>query len=215
MMGDKNSRFLVVGPLSWLWDKCRVRTLTASCRCVPGILYAKMKIMRPLFFLCLVGSCGLVQAAIYKHIDVNGRVTYSTTPLKGAVRISTDLDEKKREAEVAEQAKQAVLALKNKQKNTAPLAGQTQVKSTNHTAGGDVCRVVDVATQKVRDTQRGRILAAELNGEIVLQQQTQNKLISERAAIPPNASRIKQLEEDLRVHDNNIRALQKEINRMK
>src|SRR5690606_29435760 len=102
-------------------------------------------------------------------------------------------------------------------KNERPATGQTSAM-TQHMAvnsGNDVPRMIDAATQKIRDTQRGRILASELNTERALQQETQKKLASERALPIPNGERIKQLEEDLRVHHNNISALQREINRAK
>lgn len=173
-----------------------------------------MKITKTLCFIGLWGAAGLVHAVIYKHIDANGRTTYSTSPIKGGKQIATDAEEKQREAK--EEAKRAMRAAKHKQKNAEPAPGQISATTPGTpSAGSELPRTVDAATQKMRDTQRGRILASELQTEKALQQDTQKKLANERDLPVPNEERIKQLEEDLQVHHKNINALQKEINRIR
>jgi hypothetical protein len=169
-----------------------------------------MNIIKLLPFIGLGMLTGLVHAAIYKHIDANGRTTYSTTPIKGAKRITTDAEEKNREAEIAEKVK-ALLVLKNKHKHEKA-AQQSAVISPKISSPIALPQTVDTATQKMRDTQRKRILMTELQTEMAMQQETQQRLAHER--LRPNSERIKQLEEDLRVHHNNIEALQKEMRRI-
>ncbi len=45
---------------------------------------------RLLFMLLCLGHAGLVQADIYKYIDRDGHVTYSSTPIKGAKKLNLE-----------------------------------------------------------------------------------------------------------------------------
>ncbi len=46
--------------------------------------------LRLLFTLLCLGHIGWAQADIYKYVDRDGRVTYSSTPLKGAKKLNLE-----------------------------------------------------------------------------------------------------------------------------
>ena len=51
-----------------------------------------IRIMKPcyLFILLCAGHIGWVQAEIYKHIDADGHVTYSSAPMKGSKKLDLE-----------------------------------------------------------------------------------------------------------------------------
>ena len=185
-----------------------------------------MKSISYLYFLALCGISSTVSAVIYKHTDIHGRVTYSSTPIKGATRITTDPEEKRREKMLAEKTA-AAKRLQSKKTTDSQTTFATQpgsVPTLQNKAlpgtliarsGTGISPQIDPAIQKARDTQRGRILASELNAELALYQKTQKNIASERAKPNPDRSQINTWEDDLRVHENNIAALKKEIQRIK
>lgn len=163
----------------------------------------------------LAGTAESSLADIYKSVDANGRVTYSSKPIKGAQRILTDPDDIRRQekidkevADTVEKARQAAAS----KKNASATAGSSPSPATS---GNGVARTVDTATQKARDSQRERILTAELNDEIARLKASQQNLALEQTVGKRDAVRIKQLEDDIRIHENNVTALQKEISRVK
>lgn len=179
-------------------------------------LPSQLAIRQLLCCLYVSGVTIVTQAAIYKHMDVHGRVTYSSAPMKGAIRITTDPEEKKRETDRAESFRQARKTATPKQNSVirsmqTPMPMQTSPGSPTE----NLPRTIDTMTQKARDSQRSRILATELHSEMAMQQETQLKLTHERSTAYPSVIRIQQLEDDLCVHNNNIGALQKEIQRMR
>lgn len=188
-----------------------------------------VNVMRSIFYLYFFALCGIsstVSAVIYKHIDIHGRVTYSSTPIKGAIRITTDPEEKRREKMLADKAL-ATKQLQSKKTADVPTTSASpsgsaptlQSKTLPGTLvirpGMDIATKIDPVIQKTRDTQRGRILTYELNAEFALYQKTQKNIAAERAKSNPDRAQLNTWEDDLRVHENNIAALQKEIQRIK
>lgn len=152
---------------------------------------------------------GSVFAAIYKHIDRDGRTIYSSTPIKGAVKITTDPEEKKQEALLAK--KQS-----NTQKQTTvnqTSGGRKEITTADSHAYASY--KIDATTQKARDKQRYDILENELGVELALRQKTQKNIARISRETNPNTEELKTLEEDLRIHESNIAALKKEIQRIK
>ena len=173
------------------------------------MLRIKMKMTNSLFLIGLFLIAGQAQAAIYKHIDSTGRVTYSNKPLKGAIQITTYLEDK-------QQAKHAVNNEKKKGSSTVgPIHRQLKAPTMADTIMNTASSKIDAATQKSRDIQREYILTSELSREIAMQKEGEERLVIERMAPNPNATHIKQLEDDLQVHTKNIMALKREIKYMK
>jgi len=152
--------------------------------------------------LLLVGGClsvSCVHAEIYKHIDENGRVTYSNIPIKGAKKLNLD-------------PVTVVPAAKPK------LAGAA---ASNSPAGFPK---VDADTQKARDGMRHKILEEELAAEIRLLSESRQTLAEAEAAragkdaakLPAKfLERLQQLKDSMTLHEKNIQALKIEIANLK
>lgn len=142
---------------------------------------------------CLFPVVG--HAEIYKHVDENGRVTYSNIPIKGAKKLNLD-------------PLPVVPAIKPKVANASP-AGFPKV---------------DADTQKKRDDVRHRILDDELAAEErLLQEARQTLKDAENARSGKDAAklpakyleRLQQLKEGVTLHEKNIQALKVEIANLK
>lgn len=147
-----------------------------------------------LLFGCLA-TIG-VHAEIYKHTDEDGRVTYSNIPIKGAKKLNLD--------------PLPVTPPPTKPKISAPSpAGFPKV---------------DTDTQKKRDDLRHKILADELAAEEKLLNEAKHALNEEASAqvgkdprsLPPKVlDRLRQLKENVSLHEKNIHALKLEIANLK
>lgn len=163
--------------------------------------------------LISLGCCLLLStsafSAIYRHVDVDGRTIYSSTPIKGAVKITTDPEEKKQEAadkkQQVNQKKFVSEHAENKKSGRASMPNSATY--TSHK--------IDMTTQKARDKQRFDILENELSIELALRQKTQKNIHNEQAKSDFNPELLSSFKEDLRVHESNIVALRKEMQRLK
>jgi hypothetical protein len=181
---------------------------------------------------CLASPLALAQTTIYKHVDDNGRVTYSNRPMKGAVVV--DLEPI---STVPLQAPSAAPA-----KPAAKPAAKPSVAVVTPRPAPTTLAAVDRDTQKGRDELRRRILEDELAQEEKalsevrrsLQQEQQNptlvaavRLAQEaadptpaqqaemRANIDRASGRIRGLQATAAEHEKNIEALKKELGALK
>jgi hypothetical protein len=161
-----------------------------------------MKIRNALWLLLLAPLT--VQADIYKSVDADGHVTYSSTPSKGSKRLDIGPPPKATPAEAAPRRRNAEPAAENFPR-------------------------VDRATQQNRDDVRRRILQEELS--------TEQKLLVEAKAnlqageenpevfrgkdgktyrnVAKYDAKIRDLTEEVDLHQRNIEALQTELSRLK
>lgn len=132
-----------------------------------------------------------VQAEIYKHVDADGRVTYSNIPIKGAQKLNLD-------------PLPVVPAHKPKVSAPSP-AGFPKV---------------DADTQKRRDDMRHKILEDELATEDRLLAEAKQALAEAEATqvgrdsrnLPQKfLDRLRQLKDNVTLHERNIHALKIEI----
>lgn len=147
--------------------------------------------------LRLMTACGLVwvvaaQADIYKFIDDQGNVTYTNIPRPGAKKLVLDLPRPP-----------AATVPKN-------AAGEESRRGAA-SSPADFPRV-DPNTQRRRDDMRRKLLLEELASE-------QRNLEAARRALAtatrqPGAD-INELAERVRMHENNIQMLNKELSRMR
>ncbi|MDE2310935.1 MAG: DUF4124 domain-containing protein [Betaproteobacteria bacterium] len=142
---------------------------------------------RYLFILLCAGHIGWAQAEIYKHIDADGHVTYSSSPMKGAKK----------------------LELEPMNISSPPARARN-----SETSPSDFPRV-DSETQKSRDGTRRNILEDELAAEEkLLADARQNlKKNEEKEETPP--ARIKTLQEQVSLHKKNVDALKSELANLK
>jgi hypothetical protein len=132
---------------------------------------------------CLIPSLAL--ADIYKSVDADGHVTYSSAPIKGGKKIVLSAP--------AQSASSHVRA-----------------SATPH----DFPRVTD-ETQKGRDGSRRKILDDELKVEIGLMEAAKQGLQVAEAHRPRDAEKVKELARQLELHQGNIAALKTELAKLK
>lgn len=151
--------------------------------------------MKSSFIIILLCLCSTAQAEIYKHVDADGQVTYSSAPTKGAKKLN--------------------LGIPRKPPTTSARNNPTPANFPK----------VDSATQKSRDSARYKILEDELASEIKLLAETRQQLTDSTAnpelytgsdgkATPDSArhaDKIKSLQRRIRLHEQNIEALRAEL----
>ncbi|WP_047395444.1 DUF4124 domain-containing protein [Chitinibacter sp. ZOR0017] len=145
-------------------------------------------------------------ADIYKYVDENGNVTFTNTPVKGAVRIMSEPAPRRAESSGG-----------GSSSATQPRANKVNVPSPANFPR------VDAATQKSRDTNRRQILNDELTSEQnalamarkALQEAESTKSADEKANPKLYLDRIGRLRETIVMHEKNTAALQAEISRMR
>ena len=156
--------------------------------------------LRYLLMLCSLCHIGWAQAEIYKRIDADGHVTYSSTPLKGS----------------------KVLHLTPLPTIPPPPRERVQESATNFPR-------VDSATQKQRDNSSRKILENELASEEKallearsnLQKGLENPELSVKdgkssANVTKQNEKISALQKQVLTHERNIVALKSELsNRVK
>jgi multidrug resistance efflux pump len=155
------------------------------------------------FFLTLL--CTPTWADIYKYVDESGNVTFTNTPIKGAVRI---------------------LAEPNAPRRSNTEGGSTtSVNRSPRVAAPSPVNFprVDAATQKSRDSNRKQILADELaneqamltNAQKALREADANRSADEKNNPKLYLERIGRLRETIFMHEKNLAALQAEISRVR
>ena len=154
---------------------------------------------RLLFVILCLSHAGMTYAEIYKRVDAQGHVTYSSEPLKGAKRL-----------------------------DLKPLPTMPGTRSSQRSTPEDFPRV-DSQTQRSRDATRRTILEDELASEEKLLAASRENLKSIENNPEPlvgqdgipfrnagkQAEKVKAAQELIASHEQNIRALRTEILNLK
>lgn len=142
---------------------------------------------RYLFILLCAGHIGWAQAEIYKHIDADGHVTYSSSPMKGSKKLNLE----------------------------PPNISTPPARVRNSEASPADFPKVDSSTQKSRDGTRRNILEDELAAEEKLLAGARRNLKEgeENAETPPG--KMKSLQEQVSLHQKNVGALKSELANVK
>ena len=150
-------------------------------------------------------------AEIYKHVDADGRITYTNIKTKGATRLDIDPD--------------ANVIKNNHSRNNKANSGASNAR----TATPSDFPKVDKETQSNRDGKRQEILQSELEAEKIALEQAK-KAYAEGQATPEIAhqadgktyrnmakynEKMKNLQADVDGHESNIKLLEKEIASLK
>lgn len=140
-------------------------------------------IMKPRYFVVLWGLCyiGWAQAEIYKRVDADGHVTYSSSPLKGAKKL-----------------------------HLKPLSTITPLPHTRNEGAADFPRV-DSATQKNRDNTSLHILEDELATEEKALVEAQKNLREEAENPEIYTGKDGKIYQNLAKQDEKMMALQKQV----
>lgn len=150
-----------------------------------------------------------VLAEIYKHVDADGRVTYSNIKSKGSTRLEIDPDAN----------------------NISNDSAKTKSSSTanKRTATPESFPRVDKDTQNQRDSKRRSILQNELDAEKVALDEAKkayaegesNPEVYRNASgqtfrnVPKFEAKMKTLQENVDNHQKNIELLQKELDSLR
>lgn len=163
-----------------------------------------MKPTRMLLLCAVFTASTAAHAEIYKYVDKDGRVTYSSVPIKGAQK------------------------LKLEPLPTVP-PPRAETKARNRESGESSFPRVDKATQMRRDDMRLRILQDELASErqALEDARMQLKLAEDTPQVYTGADgktyrnnakyqeNIQAAQDKVRMHENNLRAIQTEIDHLK
>ncbi|MDD5470990.1 MAG: DUF4124 domain-containing protein [Sideroxydans sp.] len=166
-----------------------------------------MKPTRMLLLCVVFTASATAHAEIYKRVDKEGHVTYSSEPIKGAQK------------------------LKLEPLPTVPAPRMPAPRSSESKRGSEESAFprVDTATQKRRDDKRLRILEDEMASEqkalddarvqLQVAQDTPQVYTGADGKTYRNMAKyeetVQAAQENLRMHENNIRALQTEIDNLK
>ena len=142
-------------------------------------------------------------ADIYKHVDAQGNITFTNTPIKGAQRI---------------------LIEPSHPSATPPASNRSQpALGQPGTASPVSFPRVDTRTQKDRDINRRSILEDELAAEQRLLTESQKELANADATRSEDEKRnpqkylmkLNRLRETLQLHEKNISALETELSKLR
>lgn len=185
----------------------------------------------------LAAPIAFAQTTIFKHVDENGRVTYSNRPMKGAVVL--DLEPL---STIPGFAPGAPVREKSAARAPEAVAAKPAVAIVTPRAASETVASVDRSTQKERDDIRRGILESELAQEEksladarkALMQERQNPTLiaavrvaqqateptpaqqaEMRANIDRASGRIRGLQATVAEHEKNIEALKKELGALK
>ncbi len=148
-------------------------------------------------------------AEIYKHVDAEGRVTYSNIKSKGAIRLEIDPDTN---------------SIGNERSKT-----KTTSATSKRTATPESFPRVDKNTQNQRDGKRRSILQSELDAEKAALEEAKkayaegesNPEVYHTASgqtfrnVPKFEAKMKGLKENVDNHQKNIELLQKELDSLR
>jgi len=151
-----------------------------------------MKLRCFIVLLCM-GCSGWVRAEIYKSVDAEGHVTYSSTPSRGAKRLGL------------EPLAPPSYSSHEQSQHSAP-------RARNNPSPSDFPRV-DSSTQRSRDSTRHKILADELATEEKLLADARVNLKQGEAA--HNEEKLHGLREEVTLHEKNVSALKTELAHLK
>lgn len=157
--------------------------------------------LRHLFILCCSATFALgAQAEIYKRVDEDGHVTYSSTPIKGGKKLHLE-----------------------------PLPTMAPPASRANKSSSEDFPRVNSETQTRRDDTRRKILEDELATEQQLLQEARAKLKEgqDNPEVYKNASgqtfrnvakyeeKVNALQEEVSAHEKNVEALKTELSNLK
>lgn len=156
------------------------------------MVIVKIRIMKPryLFVLLCMAHTGWAQAEIYKYIDADGHVTYSSAPRKGSKKL--DLGP-----------------------SNTPSLPASPVRARNSDASPSDFPRVDSTTQKSRDGARRKILEDELAAEGKLLVDARQNLKDGKGNPEMPAKKMKDLQEQVSLHEKNMDALKSELANLK
>ena len=154
---------------------------------------------RLMLMLLCVGHIGWAQADIYKHVDADGHVTYSSTKTKGALKLKLP-----------------------------PLSTSLPPARARYNSTPSDFPRVDSGTQRNRDNARRKILEDELAAEDQLLEEARKNLKEEEGNpemsgggnvrrhrnLAKYEEKMNALQEQVTLHETNVEALKTELSKL-
>lgn len=172
-----------------LWQLCRIACcfiLRAGETGKADFIIKGGIFVMPVVLLCMA-RIGLVHAEIYKQIDADGHVTYSSAPMKGSKKLDMG----------------------------PPPITLPPARMRNSDASPPDFPRVDSNTQKNRDDTRRKILEDELATEGKLLNEARQNLKDAKGNSEASSKKIKDLQEQVSLHEKNVDALKSELTNLK
>lgn len=152
----------------------------------------KILVIIPILIIAGMAMAAIAVAEIYKHVDQEGRITYSNTPTKGAKRLYLD--------PAAAQPKPAVATPDGFPKVARKVQQQRDMKRREILAE-------ELATEeKLLSDARQALKKGEMNPEVSKISSTQS-----RQNVINSEEQMKKFREQVLLHENNIVALKREL----
>jgi hypothetical protein len=158
-----------------------------------------MRIQTPLLFCVLLVPC-IAQAEIYKYIDDNGQITFTDVYKKGSKRID----------------------LPPAPASMSYGGGSKLQKRASFQPSPSNFPRIDTATQQKRDDIRRQVLQDEVSAERKNADEARRQLTlgerlqpGEKLSDSTYVNRVKKLRATISEHDQNVSAIQREINNLK
>lgn len=146
-----------------------------------------------LFLIISTAWISPASAEIYKYVDANGHVTYSSTPTKGAIKLNLE----------------TAPAQSTSKQNPNPTNRMTNSSPQDFPK-------VDGNTQKSRDDARRHILQAEMATEAHLLNEVSRRIQHEHNRNPGKIGPdVRKLQDEKIRHEKNIDALRMELSRIR
>ena len=156
--------------------------------------------LRHFFVLLCMGQIGLAHAEIYKYVDREGHVTYSSTPTRGARKLHLE-----------------------------PLSTMEPQQERPHSTTESTFPKVNQDTQRSRDNTRRQILENELSSEQKLLDDAKQKLQLAKDTpmvyhdkngktfrnVAAYEQNVKTAQDEVNLHQRNIDALNTELSQLK
>jgi len=152
----------------------------------------KILVIIPILIIAGMAMAAIAVAEIYKHVDQEGRITYSNTPTKGAKRLYLD--------PAAAQPKPAVATPDGFPKVARKVQQQRDMKRREILAE-------ELATEeKLLSDARQALKKGEMSPEVSKISSTQS-----RQNVINSEEQMKKFREQVLLHENNIVALKREL----
>jgi len=159
--------------------------------------------LRYVFIFLCAGHIGWAQAEIYKSVDAEGHVTYSSVPSKGAKKLGL-------ETPTPPSPSPETSSLPSR---TSP---PSSARARNRATPSDFPRV-DQQTQKSRDGTRHKILTDELGAEEKLLADARLNLRAGESASSTmqDKEKLRRMQAEVTLHEKNISALKTELSHLR
>ena len=158
-----------------------------------------MKLLHLIVLCCSASYAVVVHAEIYKRVDADGHVTYSSTPLKGAKKLHLEplptMD---------------ALAKSRNGENSSDFRVNSETQNRRDNSRRKILEDELATEQKALEDARAKLKEGRENPEV-----DRNALGQTFQNVSRNEEKLNALQEDVSSHEKNIEALKTELSHLK